>query len=207
MAAAPNRTTSRMRLERARYWRCQGYLLRQILDKLEAEGLGRMSEPALSTLLKRHDDRVLASLDEIKRQERINQIERLTHTYVEAMQAWHASKESAKLLRQKVVEGDGDLPEPAEGMPPPPRRRDRIEKTQELRERDGETAYLTVALKALEQIRKLLGLDAPAENINYNHAVEASASLRAKIQALHTRVFPEEANGHANGHQPTNGRR
>jgi DNA-binding transcriptional MerR regulator len=206
MAAAPNRTTSLKRLERARYWRCLGYTLVQITEKLHEEGLGPIAFQNVASLLKRHDDRLLAGLDEVRRQERANQIERLTHTYIEAIQAWHASKESAKLLRQKVVEGDGDLPDPAEGIPPP-RRRDRVEKTQELRERDGDTSYLVVALKALEQLRKLLGLDAPAENIHYNHAVEASASLRAKIQALHTRVFPEEANGHANGHHPGNGQR
>jgi predicted transcriptional regulator len=81
------------------------------------------------------------------------QFDRLDHIFAEAMRAWEASKEPTKLVAKRMSRAaDSSSDE---------RPRDE-DITTRVEDQDGNTRYLDTAMKALGDLRKLLGIDAPS---------------------------------------------
>ncbi len=109
-----------------------------------------VTQPAIQQILKRLTKRFTKHNVEEIHHVKSQQIAQLEYIAYEAMLAWENSKEAAKIQRIKTSSGG----------------KDNSEKVQELRDQDGDPRYLTVAMKAREDIRKILGADAPSKNIS-----------------------------------------
>jgi predicted transcriptional regulator len=109
-----------------------------------------ISQAAVSKLLKRIETRVLRELAETIERHKARQTLRLEHQYAEAMRAWDASKADTTRRRQRKTHGrsggsDATIAEVT------------------VENRHGDPRYLEVARKALADVRKVWGLDAPRE--------------------------------------------
>jgi DNA-binding CsgD family transcriptional regulator len=122
----------------------QGSTQRQI-----AEELG-VSQPAVSKILSRLEDRyareVVAGLD----RHRAKQTLRLEHHYSESMRAWQDSKQDSTIRRQR--KGPGAAGQGGTSIA------ELIVENQH-----GDPRYLEQARKALNDIRKVWGIDAPQQ--------------------------------------------
>lgn len=170
MGATPRREVTRRREELAWDLRLRGYKLAEIADRVAADGLGAMTPQAVHAALARTERRVLAGLTDRATNEKVRQLAALNVLYDEAMQAWERSKEPARSARSKVTQGPAAPADPpagdaAEGAVARQRPADdrRTEMAQEVRERDGNPAFLAEARAALADLRRLLGLDAPRQ--------------------------------------------
>jgi len=111
-----------------------------------AETLG-ISQPAVSKIARRVEERLLADLAYKADRQRARQTLRLEHIYGQAMQAWQDSKQEGLRRRQRKTEHDGGTTSTvAELMS---------------ENRHGDPRYLDEARKALTDVRKLWGVDAP----------------------------------------------
>ncbi len=107
-----------------------------------------ISQAAVSKLLKRVEERMLRELAETIERHKARQTLRLEHQYAEAMRAWDDSKADATRKRQRKTQGgsggaDATLAEVVS------------------ENQHGDPRYLEVARKALADVRKVWGLDAP----------------------------------------------
>jgi predicted transcriptional regulator len=122
----------------------QGWTQRQIADELG------VSQPAVSKILSRLEERyareVVASLD----RHRAKQTLRLEHQYSESMRAWQESKEDSTIRRQR--KGQGAAGQAASSVA------ELVVENQH-----GDPRYLEQARKALNDIRKVWGIDAPQQ--------------------------------------------
>lgn len=115
-------------------------------DKI-AEELG-ITQSGVAKLLKRLTLRYAESFSEDIETVKAEQVAQLENIAFEAMQAWERSKEAANVVRVKrPLQGTS-----GEG-----------EQTKEARDQDGDPRYLATAMKAKEDIRKILGADAPTK--------------------------------------------
>lgn len=125
------------------------WALRQKLwtqDRIAAH-LG-ITQGAVSHAIRRITVRMLKGLDAQVKQTVIEQVVQLSYVADEAMQAWQRSKETAKSVSQKKAIGG---------------RADSLEETvTRVQDQDGDPRYLSTALSAMADIRKILGADAPA---------------------------------------------
>ena len=111
-----------------------------------AQDLG-ITQAAVCKLLQRTDTRHLRELTETIGRQKARQALRLDHVYAEAIGSWHASKTDRTRRRQRQTQGgDGPGATVAELV---------------VENQHGDPRYLDVALKALADRRKLVGLDAP----------------------------------------------
>jgi hypothetical protein len=111
-----------------------------------ARDLG-ITQAAVCKLLQRIDTRHLRELTETIGRQKARQALRLDHVYAEAIGSWHASKTDRTRRRQRQTQGgDGPGATVAELV---------------VENQHGDPRYLDVALKALADRRKLVGLDAP----------------------------------------------
>jgi predicted transcriptional regulator len=107
-----------------------------------------ISQAAVSKLLKRVEERMLRELTETMERHKARQTQRLEHHYAEAMRAWDQSKADSTRKRQRKTQGgsggnDATLAEVVS------------------ENQHGDPRYLEVARKALADVRKVWGLDAP----------------------------------------------
>lgn len=110
----------------------------------------------------------LETMDDI-RLVKMQQVQSLTYVYREAMRAWERSKGFNKTLMTK-------------------RSKESVEKTRTVKHHCGEAKYLEIALKTLEDIRKITGANAPIEIRHSGELRVAGLSLedayKAKIRRL-----------------------
>ena len=106
-----------------------------------------ISQAAVCKLLKRIETRLFRELSETVQRQSARQALRLDHLYAEAIRGWNESKADTTRRRQRKTQGGkGDGATVAELV---------------VENEHGDPRYLDVALKALADLRKLLGLDAP----------------------------------------------
>ncbi len=102
-----------------------------------------ISQQAVSKVLrlmtKKYAERHMEDIDRIKAE----QVAELEHVAYEAYQAWDRSKEASKMVRKKSLLSGAS------------------EQVLESRDNDGDPRYLQIAMKAKEDIRKIVGADAP----------------------------------------------
>ena len=137
-----------------------------------------ISQAAVCKLLQRIDTRHLRELTETIGRQKARQALRLDHVYAEAMRAWNDSKTDSTRRRQRQTQG---------GHGPGATVAELVVENQR-----GDPRYLDVALKALADRRKLVGLDAPqkvdlqASRDPYDDMTEEA--LRAEL-ARHTQLL------------------
>ena len=107
-----------------------------------------ISQAAVSKLLTRIEGRVLRELAETIERHKARQTLRLEHQYAEAMRAWEESKADTTRKRQRKTQGG------AGGA-------DATVAEVVVENQHGDPRYLEVARKALADVRKVWGLDAP----------------------------------------------
>jgi predicted transcriptional regulator len=145
-------------------------------DRIAVElGIG---QPAVSKALKRlsiryHKD-MAADVARVKG-EQIAQLDRVVD---EAMQAWERSKQSAKSLSKITKPGSG----------PRGQRGQQEETTLRVDDQVGDPRHLQTAMKAMEDIRKITGANAPDEVIHdwrehaEKHGIDADEVFEAMVQ-------------------------
>jgi predicted transcriptional regulator len=109
-----------------------------------------ISQAAVSKLLKRAETRQLRELADTLERQKARQTARLEHQYTEATHAWERSKGDATRKRQrKTQDGHGGA--------------DATVAEIVVENQHGDPRYLEAARKALADIRKLWGLEAPRQ--------------------------------------------
>ena len=137
------RARIRAREGRAMELATQGWSQHRIATELQ------ISQPAVSKLLRRVEDRILRELTAGVERQKARHTLRLEHLYAEALRAWEQSKQDATRRRQRKTVGRAGG---ATGAT-----------VAELvvEEQHGDPRYLEEGRKALADLRKLWGLDAP----------------------------------------------
>lgn len=121
-----------------------------------------LDRSTITKMLGRLSVRASKNMMEMVIEEKIGQIARLNHIVDEAMQAWERSKETAKTVRRQQADAAAQEEGDVEGSA----RKKKVTTTTLVQDQDGDPRYLDVAIKAMNEIRKILGLDAPAKNLN-----------------------------------------
>jgi transcriptional regulator with XRE-family HTH domain len=111
-----------------------------------AAALG-ISQPAVSKILRRVEERLLADVAYKAERQRARQTLRLEYVYGQAIQAWQDSKQEGLRRRQRKTEHDGGTGSTVAEL---------ISEA-----RHGDPRYLDEARKALSDLRKVWGIDAP----------------------------------------------
>ena len=158
---------SRIRLREIR-------VMDQILDGRTqhqiAESLD-ISQPAVSKIVRRMEERLLADVALKVDRQRARHTLRLEHLYAESMRAWRESQQDAMRRRQRKSEGAG-----ATGST-------FAELVSE--NRHGDPRYLDEARKALTDLRKVWGVDAPerlAVQTSMPFSFLSDTALQAEIE-------------------------
>jgi hypothetical protein len=121
----------------------------QIAAELATQGLGEVTQQAVSKMLLRVEKRMLAEMGDRVRAVKLRQTASLQKIYQEAMAAWEESKKPQKSLTTRHGPS-GDNGQPGKVL----------ESQSVLRDQDGDPRYLDQARQALADIRKLWGADA-----------------------------------------------
>ena len=120
-----------------------------------------ISQPAVSKIARRVEERLLADVANKVERQRARQTHRLEHIYGEAMRAWQDSKQEGVRRRQRKTEhGTGAGSTVAELVS---------------ENRHGDPRFLDEARKALTDLRRVWGVDAP-ERVSID-AVSVFASM------------------------------
>lgn len=119
----------------------EGRTQHQIAESLD------ISQPAVSKIVRRMEERLLADVALKIERQRARHTLRLEHLYAEAMRAWRDSQQDTTRRRQRKSDGGG----PGGGT--------FAELVSE--NRHGDPRYLDEARKALTDLRKVWGVDAP----------------------------------------------
>jgi hypothetical protein len=106
-----------------------------------------ISQPAVSKIARRVEERLLADVAFKADRQRARQTLRLEHIYGEAMRAWQDSKQEGLRRRQRKTEGESGVGSTVAEL---------ISEN-----RNGDPRYLDEARKALTDLRKVWGVDAP----------------------------------------------
>lgn len=121
------------------------YTHQRIADEM---GLERST---VTKILQRVTKRALTGLAQDIQEKKAAQLEQLEYIADEAIQGWHRSKESTRNVSRRTSERPGRF---ASGG--------KMEETLiQTSDMDGDPRYLDAAMKALADIRKIAGLDAP----------------------------------------------
>lgn len=118
----------------------EGRTQHQIAEALE------ISQPAVSKIARRVEERLLADLAYKVERHRARQTLRLEHIYGQAIQAWQDSKQEGVRRRQRKTDREGSSSTVAELIS---------------ENSHGDPRYLDEARKALTDLRKVWGVDAP----------------------------------------------
>jgi hypothetical protein len=127
----------------------------QIADELAREGLGQVTQQAVSKMLIRVEKRMLADMTARVKAMKVGQTASLRKIYHDAMTAWEESKKPQKSLTTKHG------PSGPNGQPG-----NVLESHSTLKDQDGDPRYLEQAMRALADIRKIWGVDEPAQTKN-----------------------------------------
>ena len=148
----------------------------------------RVSQAAVSKILRRADERALAEITDRVERHKVRQSQRLERIYVQATRAWEASKADTTRRRQRKSDpdgsGSGDGQTVAEIV---------------IETRHGDPRYLDVSRRTLADLRKVWGLDAPQQvdvrnRDGLDHLSEAELIERLRQQdALLERSQPKTA--------------
>ncbi len=127
----------------------------QIAEELAKQGLGEVTQQAVSKMLQRVEERMLKEMSDKIKTKKIRHEAALMKIYHDSMAAWEESKKPQKSLTTKHGPS-GDNGEPGQ-----------VKESQSvLRDQDGDPRYLEQARQALADIRKMWGMDEPAQNKN-----------------------------------------
>ncbi len=125
-----------------------------------------VSQPAVSKILKRVEERLLAELAPMVDRWRVRQTLRLDHLYAESVTAWEASKQDAMRRRQRKADGPGG------GTV--------AELVSE--NRHGDPRFLELARKTLADLRELWAINPPDRvAIAGSFATLSDAQLEAEL--------------------------
>ena len=114
----------------------------------------QISQPAVSKLLARADERALADLSSRVERQKVRQSQRLERVFAESMRAWERSKEDTTKRRQRQTARDGGTNAGAGNQSV-------AEVVVETKH--GDPRYLETARKAMGDLRSIWGLDAPQQ--------------------------------------------
>jgi len=145
-----------------------------------AEALS-ISQPAVSKIVRRVEERLLADLAYKAERQRARQTLRLEHIYGQAMHAWQDSKQEGLRRRQRKTEHDGGTGSTVAEL---------ISEN-----RHGDPRYLDEARKALTDMRKLWGIDAPERvsiDASTHYASMSDDALEAEL-VRHVRLLQSSA--------------
>jgi hypothetical protein len=127
----------------------------QIAEELAKLGLGDVTQQAVSKMLLRVEERMLKEMSARVKTKKVRHDAALMKIYHDAIAAWEESKKPQKSLTTKQGPA-GDNGEPG-----------KVRESQSvLRDQDGDPRYLDQAMRALADIRKIWGLDEPAQTKN-----------------------------------------
>jgi hypothetical protein len=122
----------------------------QIAEELAKQGLGEVTQQAVSKMLHRVEERMLQEMSDKVKTKKIRHEAALMKIYHDAMAAWEESKKPQKSLTTKQG---------------PPGENGESGKVKEslsvLRDQDGDPRYLEQARQALADIRRIWGVDEP----------------------------------------------
>lgn len=165
-------------LEMFHAYNCGGVTYRQIA---EAFGLARS---VVGRTFQQINTWLFPQFVENIRNEKMMQTESLRHIFAEAMQGWERSKRDGVSVTEKDVEfGEGKIPA--------------VEKSTTTKGQCGNPRFLDAARDALEDIRKLWGMNAPVE-IQYTGELrvagisveDANRQLVEQIERVKNRLLP-----------------
>lgn len=127
----------------------------QIAEELAQQGLGEVTQQAVSKMLHRVEERMLKETNGKVKRKKVRHEAALMKIYRDAMAAWEESKKPQKSLTTKQGPA-GENGEPG-----------KVKESQSvLRDQDGNPRYLDQARQALADIRKIWGVDEPAQTKN-----------------------------------------
>lgn len=132
-----------------------------------ADELG-LERSTVTKMLQRITRRSLNALGDDIREKKVAQLEQLEYIADEAIQGWHRSKEAQKNVSRRTSEKSGRLVGGG-------KREETLIQTSDM---DGDPRYLETAMRALAEIRKIAGIDAPK-------AVELSGRGGSALQVEH----------------------
>jgi hypothetical protein len=120
-----------------------------IAAELSRQGLGEVTQQAVSKMLLRVEERTLKEMSAKIQTKKVRHEAALWNIYHSAMAAWEESKKPQKSLTTKHgLSGENGQPGKV------------LESHSTLRDQDGDPRYLEQARQALADIRKIWGLDA-----------------------------------------------
>jgi hypothetical protein len=123
----------------------------EIAEELAKQGLGQVTQQAVSKMLRRVEERMFKEMTGRVKVMKVRQTASLQKVFREALAAWEQSKRPQKSLTTQHG------PAGANGEPGP------VKGTQTtIRDQDGDPRYLQLACQALADIRKIWGVDEPA---------------------------------------------
>src|SRR4051794_24543124 len=158
--------------------------IREHLTQAEIASALEVDQATVSRLLLRASRARLGDMRELIDIQIGEQYDRLNYIYTESVRAWEASKEPSKLVAKRMSRIAGGAADDG------PRDEDIMTRVQD---QDGNTRYLETAMKALADLRKLLGIDAPSR-------VELSGQGGAPFQSNVVVYLPD--NGRGDGPTP-----
>lgn len=108
-----------------------------------------VTQGAVSKAIKRVEESLKSDFAQFRLRERTHQLARLDHLYAEAMDAYEKSKAARTARSQRTITGPAGTTQTINQV--------------NIEDAYGDPRFLAQALKALEDKRKLLGLDAPTK--------------------------------------------
>ena len=154
---------------------------REFLTQEEiAKRLG-VNQSTISRDLRAAAENTLRDLDEAVRQTKLEQVAQLSTIVEEAMAAWLASKENAKTVIRTVKNTA------AEESPGEDGEDSKTVITTRVAGKTGDICYLNTAMRALADIRKILGAEAPLESsvtIVHEEKVDYSTLSDEELQSI-----------------------
>ena len=127
----------------------------QIAEELAKQGLGEVTQQAVSKMLRRVEERMLKETSGKVKRKKVRHEAALMKIYRDAMAAWEESKKPQKSLTTKQGPA-GENGEPG-----------KVKESQSvLRDQDGDPRYLDQARQALADIRRIWGVDEPSQTKN-----------------------------------------
>jgi hypothetical protein len=167
----------------------------QIAEELAQQGLGEVTQQAVSKMLLRIEKRMLAEMNDKIREKKIRHEAILWKIVQESLASWHESKKPQKSLTTKHGPS-GVNGEPGKVM----------ESNTTLRDQDGDPRYLDQARSAMADIRKIWGVDEPA---HVKSDVSGSIGLGVMQEIIEvvvtTRKQAEEVLAHLSGPSEVSG--
>lgn len=121
-----------------------------IIAEMEKAGLGRPSQQAISAMLLRVEKRFLEDQSFRIGGEKQRQTDLLMEIYDQAMEAWEHSKQPKKSTSRTMSGDSDDSAKPGKV-------------SVNVRDSDGDPRFLEQAMRALADIRKIWGMDAPTK--------------------------------------------